>query len=55
MLTVDPGPDVAPIHDRQVVVLGPADWATWLFAAPEAAGALLAPSPAGALRVAQDR
>ncbi len=55
MLTVDPGPDVAPIHDRQVVVLGPADWARWLFAPAEEAAALLAPSPAGALRVAQDR
>ena len=27
MLTTEPGPDVAPYHDRQVVVLRPPDWA----------------------------
>ena len=26
LLTTDPGPDVAPIHDRQMVVLDRADW-----------------------------
>ena len=31
MLTTEPGPDVAPIHDRQVCVLTPAEWAAWLF------------------------
>src|SRR5690606_5116300 len=30
MLTTSPGEDVAPIHDRQVVVLRPHDWMTWL-------------------------
>ena len=25
------GPDVAPVHDRQVCVLEPEDWAAWLF------------------------
>ena len=54
MLTVDPGPDVAPIHDRQVVVLDRADWARWLWGTPEEAQALLRPSPAGTLRVMQD-
>lgn len=50
MLTTDPGPDVAPYHDRQVVVLRPEDWAAWLFLTrPE--GDLLKPLPAGALLV----
>ncbi|MFD1787332.1 SOS response-associated peptidase family protein [Sphingomonas floccifaciens] len=30
MLTCPPGPDIAPYHDRQVVVLGREDWAQWL-------------------------
>jgi putative SOS response-associated peptidase YedK len=50
MLTVDPGPDVAPIHSRQVVVLPRAAWADWLYLAkPEAE--LLLPSPAGSFAV----
>jgi putative SOS response-associated peptidase YedK len=31
MLTTAPGPDVAPYHNRQVVVLRPEDWAAWLY------------------------
>ncbi len=54
LLTAAPGPDVAPIHDRQVVPLAPADWARWLHAPLEEAAALLVPSPAGTLRVARD-
>lgn len=50
MLTTEPGPDVAPIHDRQVVVLRPRDWSSWLsLAQPEAE--LLRPLPAGSLEV----
>ena len=50
MLTTAPGPDVAPYHDRQVVVLGPKDWAHWLFLTkPETE--LLKPLTAGALTV----
>jgi hypothetical protein len=30
MLTTEPGPDVAPIHDRQIVILKPVDWNHWL-------------------------
>ncbi len=30
MLTTEPGPDVAPIHNRQIVVLRPEDWRAWL-------------------------
>jgi len=50
MLTTTPGPDVAPYHDRQVVVLPPEDWAAWLFLTrPEEE--LLKPLPAGSLLV----
>ena len=52
MLTTAPGPDVAPYHDRQVVVLGRGDWARWLDPAVPAAE-VLKPSPAGALAVEQ--
>jgi putative SOS response-associated peptidase YedK len=48
ILTTDPGPDVAPYHDRQVVVLDRADWMTWLdLTCPEAE--LLRPLPPGSL------
>jgi len=50
MLTTAPGPDVAPYHDRQVVVLEPERWADWLWLTrPETE--LLKPLPAGALQV----
>ena len=52
MLTCMPGPDVAPYHSRQVVVLPPADWARWLDPAVPAAE-LLHPLPAGSLEVEQ--
>ena len=48
MLTTEPGPDVSPYHDRQIVVLPPRDWAAWLYLSkPEAE--LLRPLPAGSL------
>lgn len=50
MLTTEPGPDIAPIHDRQVCVLKPEDWAAWLFLTrPEEE--LLRPLPEGTLVV----
>ena len=50
MLTTEPGPDVAPYHNRQVCVLPPSDWKAWLdHSAP--AGELLRPLPAGTLSV----
>jgi putative SOS response-associated peptidase YedK len=50
MLTTEPGPDVAPYHNRQVAVLRPEDWASWLsLTRPEAE--LLKPLPSGALEV----
>jgi putative SOS response-associated peptidase YedK len=53
MLTTEPGPDVAPYHDRQVAVLQRNDWSAWLdLTRPEAE--LLRPLPyrfaQGALR-----
>lgn len=46
MLTTSPGPDIAPYHDRQVVVLRPADWSAWInLTKPESE--LLKPLPAG--------
>lgn len=54
MLTTEPGPDVAPIHNRQIVILERADWQAWLHAEkPEAE--LLRPLPAGSLAVKQVR
>jgi putative SOS response-associated peptidase YedK len=50
MLTTEPGPDVAPYHNRQVVVLARQDWPAWFYLTkPEAE--LLRPSPAGSFSV----
>ena len=50
MLTTEPGPDVAPYHDRQVVVLQPSDWAHWIyFTRPESE--LLRPLPPASFTV----
>jgi putative SOS response-associated peptidase YedK len=54
MLTCGPGPDIAPYHSRQVVVLGRDDWAQWLDLKVPPAD-ILRPSPAGALQVTQVR
>jgi putative SOS response-associated peptidase YedK len=48
LLTTEPGPDVAPIHDRQMVVLNRAHWATWLDSSQPATH-LLRPLPEGSL------
>lgn len=52
MLTTEPGPDVAPFHDRQIVVLSPADAMRWLDPQVPAA-AMLHALPAGSLEVRQ--
>jgi len=52
MLTTEPGPDVAPFHNRQIVVLPPEHWAQWLDPAVPA-GQLLRPLPAGSLKTEQ--
>ena len=50
MLTTQPGPDVAPYHNRQVAVLPRECWAAWLDGSAPAQ-ALLGPCPAGMLQV----
>jgi putative SOS response-associated peptidase YedK len=54
LLTTEPGPDLAPMHDRQVIVLERDDRGACLdLSKPEAE--LLRPLPAGELRVEQVR
>ncbi len=52
MLTMPPGPDISPYHDRQIAVLDRADWAAWLDPSTSAK-AILKPLPAGSLAVEQ--
>jgi putative SOS response-associated peptidase YedK len=54
LLTTEPGPDVAPIHKRQMVILERFDWSAWLeWTGNEAE--LLRALPAGSLNVEQVR
>lgn len=54
LLTVEPGPDIAPIHNRQMAVLRPDQWKAWLdLTCPEAD--LLSPLPTGSLIIEQVR
>jgi len=53
MLTMEPGPDVAPYHNRQIVILPRRQWAAWL--GPSQDQPRLEPLPAGALAVEQIR
>lgn len=50
LLTCEPGPDVAPYHNRQVVLLSPADCFAWLDPTRDAAE-FVHPLPGGSLRV----
>ena len=52
MLTMAPGPDIAPYHDRQIVILERDAWADWLDPSVPAAS-LIRPLPAGTLLVEQ--
>ena len=54
LLTTDPSPDVAPIHDRQMVMLERSDWSAWLEQTGNEAN-LLRALPAGSLNVEQVR
>lgn len=54
LLTTEPGPDVAPIHDRQMVIVDRPDWEAWLAGSGNEAE-LLRPLPAGSLMVEQVR
>jgi putative SOS response-associated peptidase YedK len=53
MLTTEPGPDIAPYHNRQIVILPREHWAAWLGPSPEPPP--IGPLPAGALKVTQLR
>jgi putative SOS response-associated peptidase YedK len=52
MLTMEPGPDAAPYHDRQIAILERQDWAAWLDPSIPAEE-LLKTLPAGSLAVEQ--
>ena len=54
LLTIEPSPDVAPIHDRQMVVLERSEWSAWLEHIGNEAS-LLRALPAGSLKVEQVR
>ena len=50
LLTVPPGPDIEPYHNRQIALLTPAQWRCWLDGSVSSK-ALLRPAPAGGLSV----
>jgi putative SOS response-associated peptidase YedK len=52
MLTTMPGPDIAPYHQRGVVVVQPSDWGRWLDPSVPARD-ICKPLPAGSLAVAR--
>jgi putative SOS response-associated peptidase YedK len=52
MLTMEPGPDIAPYHNRQIVILPREQWAQWLGPSPDVRIPAL---PAGSLKVEQIR
>lgn len=52
MLTMEPGPDIAPYHDRQIVILERGASADWLDPSVPAQS-LIRPLPAGSLLVEQ--
>lgn len=49
-VTVEGGPNMAGIHDREPVILEPADWPLWLGEAGHGAALLLKPTAKGVLR-----
>lgn len=53
LLTCPPGADIAPYHDRQIVILPPEHWAQWLDTRKPAPP--IAPAPQGTLKVVQVR
>ncbi|WP_352531840.1 MULTISPECIES: SOS response-associated peptidase [unclassified Mesorhizobium] len=52
MLTMEPGPDIVPYHDRQIVILDRSAWADWLDPSVSAKS-LIKPLPPGTLQVEQ--
>ena len=52
LLTAPPGPDVEPYHGRQIALLRPDQWRSWLDGSARSLD-LLGPTPAGSLEVAR--
>ena len=52
MLTMEPGPDIAPYHDRQIAILNREDWKAWLDPSISATS-ILKSLPADSLSVEQ--
>ncbi len=52
MLTMESGPDIAPYHDRRIVILEQDSWADWLDLSVSSKP-LIKPLPAGSLSVEQ--
>ena len=52
MLTMEPWPDIAPYHDRQIVILERDSWADWLDPSVSAKP-LIKPLPAASHSVEQ--
>lgn len=50
VVTLAASSDIAPIHHRMPLVLGPEDWPLWLGEDGKGAARLMAPTPAGTLR-----
>jgi putative SOS response-associated peptidase YedK len=50
MVTTEAGPDMAPIHHREPVILAPADWPLWLGEAGHGAALLMKAAPPGTLQ-----
>jgi putative SOS response-associated peptidase YedK len=51
VVSTDAGPGMAGIHDREPVILDPADWPLWLGEAGHGAATLMHPTLAGTLRM----
>lgn len=52
MLTTEPGPDIAPYHNRQIIILPSSDFVRWLDPRMTARE-VLRPLPAGSLKIEQ--
>ena len=52
LLTVPPGADIAPYHNRQIALLTPPQWTAWLDGSARSTD-LLGPCPPGSLSVTQ--
>ena len=51
VVTLDAGPNMVDIHDREPLILEPADWPLWLGEAGHGAALLMHPTPPGALQL----